>query len=68
MDGSDTEPVQNAIRNYLKSIKFNGSLILDSLTTELKKVQGVEIPVIKEAYSKFGTYSYDDLNAKRWTD
>ncbi|WP_163444427.1 hypothetical protein [Flavobacterium columnare] len=64
LDGSDTEPVQNAIRNYLKSIKFNGSLILDSLTTELKKVQGVEIPVIKEAYSKFGTYSYDDLNVQ----
>src|SRR5690606_27704953 len=34
LDGTDPSPVQTAIENYLKSIKFNGSLVLTYLEQE----------------------------------
>ncbi|EKT3957702.1 hypothetical protein NTJ28_001689 [Flavobacterium psychrophilum] len=61
LDGTDATPVINQINNYLKSIKFNGSLILDRLEKEIGKIEGVDIAKIDEAYSKYGTYNYTDI-------
>lgn len=60
LDGTDATPVINQINNYLKSIKFNGSLILDRLEKEIGKIEGVDIAKIDKAYSKYGTYNYTD--------
>lgn len=59
LDGTDPQPVQNAIKNYLKSLRFNGSFIKTKLVNELEAVQGVFYPEIKNAWSKYGAYEYD---------
>ncbi|SNR16546.1 nucleotidyltransferase [Tenacibaculum jejuense] len=60
LDGSDNEPLQNKLRQYLKEFEFNGELVLTKLTDQLQQVQGIEMPVIKEAFYKFG-------NQEDWT-
>jgi hypothetical protein len=60
LDGTDATPVIRKISDYLKSIDFeNGSLILTYLTDNLQKVPGVKLPVVKEAFSKYGAYGYN---------
>lgn len=54
LDGKDGEPLQNKLRQYLKEFEFNGELVLTKLTDQLQKVKGIEMPVIKAAYYKFG--------------
>lgn len=61
LDGTDDEPVQNAIRNYLKSLDFNGSFIKTKLEDMLQMVQGVNYVNIKGAWSKYGSYTYDSV-------
>lgn len=59
LDGTDNTPVQNGIKAFLKSLKFNGSYINTRLENELENIDGVIYPVVKKAWSKFGGYSYD---------
>ena len=59
LDGTNLTPVTTQIKQYLKSIDFeNGKLILTYLTDKLQKVDGIILPVVKEAFSKYGTYQY----------
>lgn len=60
LDGSDNEPLQNGLRAYLREFEFNGELVLTKLTDQLQKVKGIEMPVVKHAYYKFG-------NQLEWT-
>lgn len=59
LDGTAETPVLNEIRKFLKSIEFNGMLIVSDLQTQLRKVDGVKTVKIKEASSKYGSYEYD---------
>ena len=61
LDGANQTPVIISIESYLKSIKFNGSLILSRLEDEIQSVDGVEISVIKSAFSKYAQYGYNDV-------
>ncbi len=61
LDGSDNEPLQNKLQQYLKEFEFNGELVLTKLTDQLQQVQGIEMPVIKNASYKFG-------NQVDWTE
>jgi hypothetical protein len=59
LDGTADAPVIEQIKNYLKSIDFeNGKLVLTYLADQLQQVPGVILPVIKEAFSKYGDYDY----------
>jgi len=59
LDGTNLTPIITQIKEYLKSIDFeNGKLVLTYLTDKLQKVDGVVLPVVKEAFSKYGTYEY----------
>lgn len=60
LDGTDNEPLQTGIRNYLREFEFNGELVLTKLTDQLQQVRGIEMPVIKLAQYKFG-------NQTTWT-
>ena len=40
IDGSDNEPVQTAIKDYLKNLKFNGEFILSELVDILQNIEG----------------------------
>lgn len=59
LNGSDNSPVLKAIKGYLKSIKFNGSFVKSKLEDELKIIEGVTMINVKNAWSKYGNYSYD---------
>ena len=42
-------PVEEAVRDYLRRLPFNGELVLEHLTDYLQAVEGVEVPHIVEA-------------------
>lgn len=64
-------PVEEAIKEYMKELPFNGELVLAHLVDKLQKVEGVRIPHIVSAQSKwidansqnYGTW--DRLTVKR---
>lgn len=60
IDGTDNEPLQNGIRQYLKEFEFNGELVLTKLTDHLQTVKGIRMPKITNAMFKYG-------NQKDWT-
>lgn len=65
LDGTDATPVITKISDYLKSIDFeNGSLILTYLTDNLQTVPGIKLPVVREAYSKYGSYDYTTIGVQ----
>lgn len=47
------KPVEKAIKEYLKQLPFNGELVLAHLVDALQKVEGVRIPHINLAESKW---------------
>lgn len=54
------KPVEEAIKNYMKKLPFNGELVLAHLVDELQKVEGVKIPHIILAESKWIDASQSD--------
>lgn len=60
LDGTSETPVLDAIKDFLRSIEFNGALIIGDLENHLRKVNGVSRETkIKEARSKYGQYTYE---------
>lgn len=62
LDGTENEPVQNAVRLFLRNLEFNGEIILTKLTDFLQNVEGVEEPVLVSASAKFGLFPYSNIN------
>ena len=62
LDGQNDEPVQDAIKEFLYKLEFNGELILTKLTDYLQQVEGVEMPVIKEAFTKYANFGYVQID------
>jgi len=46
IDGTENEPVQNAIKAYLKALPFNGMLVRNTLIDIIQAVPGVYTPNI----------------------
>lgn len=59
LDGTDDEPVQKAIKDYLYRLEFNGEFIKTKLTDYVQTVAGVQMPVFKQIWTKYGTYGYN---------
>lgn len=59
LDGTANTPVLDAIKDYLKSLRFNGAFIGTKLQDEIQEVQGVNMVKIVGAWSKYGLYDYD---------
>lgn len=68
LDGTDPEPVQNAIKNYLKNLPFNGVFVLAYLIDQLQKVDGVVIPHILEAKARYGVLAYTGFSVEYLPD
>lgn len=65
LDGTAATPVQNAIRDYVSNLSFNGLYINQSLVDRLQGVEGVEIAELKEASSRYGSQvNYTVINAR----
>lgn len=59
LDGTNDTPVQTAVKDYLKSVEFNGVLDLVKLSNIIEAVEGVESPFITLAASKYAAFEYD---------
>lgn len=57
LDGTNDTPVQNAIRNYVHNLLFNGIYANVKLVDAVQVVDGVELPELKKASSKYGVYT-----------
>lgn len=62
LDGTDSEPVQNAVRNYLKNLPFNGYVVQAYLIDALQKVEGVVVPVIQQIETKYGDLDFTQMD------
>lgn len=65
LDGTDDEPVINAIKLYFKdknSRDFNGELSLDELNNVLENVPGITDVFLQNASSTYAGFSYFDTN------
>jgi hypothetical protein len=60
IDGSDDEPVQNAIRSFLKDLPFNGELRLTALVDLLQNIEGC---ADREVYINEASYRYGTLTS-----
>lgn len=57
LDGTSDTPVQDAIRNYVHNLLFNGTYANVKLVDAVQTVNGVELPELKKASSKYGVYT-----------
>jgi hypothetical protein len=68
IDGSESEPVQKAVKNYLKNLPFNGMFVLAYLTDALQKVDGVVIPHIVTCSTSYGALPFTSVDVKYLPD
>ena len=65
LDGTNNTPVQDAIRNYLANLPFNGTYTNQALVDTLQVIEGVRIAEIKSAASRYGAYTeFTEINAR----
>lgn len=65
LDDEGDSPVQDAIRNYLNNLPFNGMYTNQSLVDTLQNIEGVAMAEIKQAASKYGAYTeFTDIDAR----
>jgi|SRR5690554_3941700 len=61
LDGTANAPVLDAIKDYLKSLRFNGAFIETRLQDEIQLVEGVSMIKIVGAWSKYGSHGYESM-------
>lgn len=65
LDGTSDTPVQDAIRDYISNLSFNGLYINQSLVDKLQGVEGVEIAELQQASARYGAQvNYIPINAR----
>ncbi|WP_343671827.1 hypothetical protein [Chitinophaga sp.] len=64
LDGTNPDPVRNCVKDYLKNLPFNGTLVLAYLVDALQQVDGIVIPHIVHAEAKYGALPYTAFDVK----
>ena len=65
LDGTNDTPVQDAIQNYVHNLLFNGLYTNVKLVDAVQAVEGVELPELKKALSRYGVYTeFREIDAK----
>ncbi|MCW3088940.1 MAG: hypothetical protein JWP81_9 [Ferruginibacter sp.] len=62
LDGSDNQPVQNAIKGYLKNLPFNGVYAPTYHTDAVQLVPGVVIPQLRTCSARYGSLPFAAVN------
>jgi hypothetical protein len=68
IDGAAAAPVKDGIKTYLNLLPFNGEYATTRLTNYLEKIDGVELPVVKLAQSKYGLFAFTGIDEKSIPD
>lgn len=65
LDGTGATPVQDAVREYLGGLSFNGLYTDQSLVDRLQQVAGVEQAELVAVAARYGTYTeFQRINAR----
>lgn len=56
---TSTKPVEEAIKNHLKNIEFNGAFVKTFLVDAIQKAQGVKIPILTKVKTGWATNPSD---------
>ncbi len=64
LDGTDPDPVGKRIKEYLRNLPFNGTMVLAYLVDALQQVDGVVIPHIVKAQAKYGDLPFKVIDVK----
>ncbi|UOE47971.1 hypothetical protein MTO98_26530 [Mucilaginibacter sp. SMC90] len=64
IDGNATAPVIDAIKAYLKALKFNGEFAKTRLADQLQTVDGVVLVGILSAQSQYGTRPFTEIDER----
>ncbi|RXK57577.1 nucleotidyltransferase [Lacibacter luteus] len=67
-DGTAADVVKNAIKDYLKNLPFNGVYVLQYHIDALQQVEGITIPIIDLAQTKYGLLPFTNVNVKTTPD
>jgi hypothetical protein len=57
----DVYPVEDAIKNYLENLEFNGGFVKEFFKNELQKAKGVKLPLIELAEWKYATFDWAEF-------
>jgi hypothetical protein len=66
LDGTNNQPIQDAINAYLKNLPFNGVLELDKLIDAIQSVYGVEHAYVLEATAAYGTLAHTSFTNNKY--
>lgn len=64
IDGSENEPVQKAVKSFLKSLPFNGVFVMAFLVDALQKVDGVIIPHVLSCSTSYGAFPFTSVDVQ----
>jgi hypothetical protein len=64
IDGTSKTPIPDAIREYLRSLPFNGEYANSRLHDQLRLVDGVELVVVKSALAKYGLKAFAAIDER----
>ncbi len=62
LDGTNDNPVGEAINNYLYNLEFNGEFVVDEMQEALKAVEGIIIVQTEISTARFGTNDFEDVD------
>lgn len=68
IDGSDLEPIQSAVKAFLRSLPFNGVFVLAYLVDALQAVEGVVIPHIVSCSTSYAAFPFTTVNVQYLPD
>lgn len=62
LDGTNDDPVGEAIEAYLSNLEFNGEFIVKNLEDRLEAVEGVVIADTQSSSARFGTNLFQEID------
>jgi hypothetical protein len=68
IDGTDSEPVRKAAKNYLKNLPFNGLFVIAFMVDALQQIDGVIIPHITLCQTSYGILPFTSVDVKYLPD
>jgi hypothetical protein len=66
IDGTNNEPVQDAVKAYLRNLPFNGILELDKMIDQVQLVQGVQHAYVVQATARYGALAFASFTNNRY--
>jgi hypothetical protein len=68
IDGTEPQPVQTALREYLKNLPFNGLFIPQYLVDQLQQVEGVRIVKEDGWQARYGALRFESIDVEYLPD